>query len=79
MRLRPAVFEALVRHGLKPGPEDDAETLRGRLNDLYLEEVRRLRERQQAGEIPRPDYARRVQELKEGYPLLGLPLSMWVE
>ena len=79
MRLRPQVLEELGRHGVRPGPDEAPETLRERLNDVYLEDVRRLRERQVAGGIPLHDYARRVQDLKERYPLLGLPLSLWVE
>lgn len=79
MRLRPLVLEELDRHGVIPGDDDAPETLKERLNDLYLEDVRRLRERQRRGEIPLHDYARHAQALKEGYPLLGLPLGQWVE
>jgi len=79
MPLRPKVREELTRHGLIPAGEDTAESLRERLNDLYLADVRRLKERQRAGEIPLPDYARQVLALKESYPLLGLPLSLWSE
>ena len=79
MRLRPLVLEELDRHGIVPSAGDAPETLRERLNDLYLEEVHRLRERQRRGEIPLSDYARHAQALKEGYPLLGLPLGQWVE
>ena len=79
MRLRTPVHEELARHGLDPGPEDTPETLRERLNDAYLVEVRRLRERQVAGEVALRDYARHVQALKERYPLLGLPLALWTE
>jgi len=41
--------------------------------------VRRLRERQVKGEIPRREYARHVAELKARFPLLGLPLELWDE
>lgn len=78
-RLRPAAAEELARHGLVPGPEDTPQALRERLNERYLEDVRRLRERQARGEIPLRDYARQVQALKESYPLLGMPLAHWVE
>jgi len=77
--LRPAVAADLVRHGIEPGPGDTPEMLRERLNDRYLEEVRRLRARQVAGDIPMKDYARHVEALKRAYPLLGLPLRAWVE
>ena len=79
VRLRPAVVQGLARHGLTPRPSDTPESLRDRLNDAYLGQVRQLKQRQKAGEIPIRDYARHAQELKETYPLLGLPLSSWVE
>ena len=79
MRLRPAVREALSRHGVAVAENDTPASLKERLNDLYLEDVRRLRARQRAGEIPLRDYAARARELQEGYPLLGLPLELWVE
>jgi hypothetical protein len=77
VRLRPSVIEQLRAHGLEPSATP-AE-LRERLNDLYLEEVRRLRERQRCGEIPLGEYALHVEELKRRYPLLGLPLQAWTE
>jgi hypothetical protein len=79
VKLRAAVREALDRHHLEMRPEDNPATLRERLNDLYLEEVRSLRERQRAGEIALGDYAAHVRALHEGYRLLGLPLEMWTE
>lgn len=77
MRLRAAVRDALERHHLEIRPEDTPATLRERLNDLYLEDVRRLRGRQRAGEIALRDYAGHVRALQERYPLLGLPLDQW--
>jgi hypothetical protein len=77
VRLRAAVRDALERHHLEIRPEDTPATLRERLNDLYLEDVRRLRERQRAGEIALRDYAGHVRTLHEHYPLLGLPLDQW--
>jgi hypothetical protein len=79
VRLRAPVHEELARHGLAAGPADTPETLRERLNDVYLDEVRRLRARQVAGEVALRDYAGHVQVLKERFPLLGLPLSRWTE
>lgn len=77
MKLRPAVLEALAGFGIVPAPGDTLEGLRERLNDRYLEEVRALKKRQQAGEIPLREYAARVQSLKDRYGLLGLPLALW--
>jgi hypothetical protein len=78
-RIRPKVQADLARHGISSEPADTPEVLRERLNDLYLEDVRRLKARQKAGEIPLEEYAAAAQRLKESYPLLGLPLEMWVE
>jgi hypothetical protein len=79
VKLRPGVREALAGHGMSPGESDSPADLRGRLNDAYLEDVRRLRARQRAGEIPLREYAAHAQALKDAYPLLGLPLDQWSE
>lgn len=79
MKLRKSVREALAGHGLAVADADTPAQLKERLNDLYLEDVRRLKARQRAGEIPLRDYAAHTQALKEGFPLLGLPLEMWTE
>ena len=77
--LRARVLEDLARHGIAPRPEDDPGSLHEKLNEMYLEDVRRLKQRQRAGEIPLGDYARHVQALKVSYPLLALPLDLWKE
>lgn len=77
MPLRPRVRAALQQHGLEPGPEDTAAELRARLNEIYLGEVRALRERQRAGTVALRDYAAAVAALRERFPLLGLPLGQW--
>jgi hypothetical protein len=77
--LRPRVIEDLVRHGITPRPEDTPASLRGRLNDAYIEDVRRLKQRQVEGALPLRDYAGRVDALKQAYALLGLPLALWEE
>ena len=77
MRLRPAVVEALASLGIVADDDESPEQLRERLNERYLEEVRALKQRQQAGEIPLREYAGHVQSLKERYGLLGLPLAQW--
>ncbi len=79
MRLRPRVVEALGRLGVVAGPDEAPERLRERLNERYLDEVRALKRGQQAGEIPRREYAQHVQALKERYAVLGLPLTLWRE
>ena len=77
--LRSSVREDLERHGVTIGPRDTPATLRERLNDVYVGEVRRLRERQVRGEIPRSEYAQHVAALRARFPLLGLPLELWDE
>ena len=79
MKLRASVREALAGHGLTVAEADTPAQLKERLNDLYLEKVRRLKARQRAGEIPMRDYAAHAQALKESFPLLGLPLEQWTE
>ena len=71
--------EALAGLGIVPASGDTPAILRERLNDRYLDEVRSLKRRQRAGEIPLREYARHVQALKERYPLLQLRPSEWVE
>ena len=70
---------ALARHGISAGPDDTTETLRERLNERYLEEVRALRERQRGGEIPLREYGTHVQALRDRFELLSLPPSLWVD
>jgi hypothetical protein len=79
VRPRPEVARALASHGVVLTPADTVETVRDRLNDLYLEAVRAIRERQRAGEIAKADYARHVQALRDQYSLLSLPLELWEE
>jgi hypothetical protein len=79
VRPRPDVARALARHGITLLPADTPETVRDRLNDLYLGAVRAIRERQRVGEIAKADYARHVQALRDEYALLALPLELWEE
>lgn len=79
MTLRPAVVEALAGFGIVPAPGETPERLRERLNERYLEQVRALKRRQQAGEIPLREYAGHVQALKERYVLLRVPAAHWRE
>ena len=78
-RLRPGVLEELGRHGLRPLQTTSPQFLRDAVRDLYRYEIRRLRSELLAGRIRKPDYAGRVIELRGRYPLLSLPLEMWVE
>ena len=63
--LRAEVRASLLRHGVEPAEGATPETLRERLNDVYLEDVRRLKERQRAGEIALGDYAAAAEGLAD--------------
>lgn len=76
-RLLPNVAAELQAKGVVPTEDDTPASLKERLNDLYLGEVRRLRDRQRAGEIPLRDYAAHADALKGSFGLLGLPLHLW--
>jgi hypothetical protein len=77
--IHPSVSKALLALGIEASDDDTAASLRERLNDVYLGEVRRLRERQRAGEIPKADYAAHVAALRDRFPLLSLPVGRWTE
>jgi len=79
VRLRPHVLDELARHGLAPLPATTPERLRDAVRDLYRYEIRRLRSELLAGHIVKRDYAGRVVALRERYPLMSLPLLLWVE
>lgn len=78
-RLRPAVREALLDHGLRPAAATSADLLRTQVRDLYLVEIRRLRDEVRRRAFPMAEYAGRVVALRERYPLLSLPLEHWHE
>jgi hypothetical protein len=73
----PLVLEALAGHGLSPRPETSVELLRDHVNDLYRYEIRGLRNRLLAGEIPKARYADAVRTLRMRYLLLSLPRDRW--
>ncbi len=69
----------LARHGIAPDANTPPDLVREFINDLYVFEIRRLRERFKAGLIPKSDYPQRVIQLRKRYPLLSLPLRHWTE
>jgi hypothetical protein len=73
------VLEELARHGVQPNAASSPELIREFINDLYLYEIRSLRDRMRAGLIPKRDYANRVYELRNRYPILSIPISHWLE
>jgi hypothetical protein len=78
-RYRPAILDELSRHGLRPRPETPPQMLRDAINDLYRHEIRMLRDRCRAGELPTRDLPARVVELRKRYILLSIPLEHWLE
>ena len=71
------LLEQLARHGLRPGPTTSPQQLRDAVRDLYLYEIRRLRQDLLAGRIERRNYAGHVIQLRQRYWLLSVPLELW--
>jgi hypothetical protein len=72
------VLEELARHGLAPRPETPPDRLRDAVRDLYRYEIRRLRQSLLAGSVARRDYAAHVVALRRKYPLLSVPVELWL-
>ena len=70
-------LEALAGHGLRPGPDTPAALVREALSDLYRFEIRRLKSRLLAGQIPREGYSDHVIALRKEYWLLSVPVHLW--
>ena len=79
IRYKPDVIDELLRHGLRPGPGTTADALREQIHDLYLIEIRKLRDRCRAGEFPPSELAAHVVELRKRYLLLSIPVVQWME
>lgn len=77
-RYTPEVLEELAGHGLVPAPHTPPAILRDALRDLYKYEIKVLKARLLAGAFPRPEYADRVIRLRRRYPLLSVPVHLWV-
>jgi hypothetical protein len=75
----PEVLEELARHGLQPGPDTPPQLLRDAVRDLYKYEIRVLKARLLRRELPKQEYSGRVVELRRRYPLLSVPLDLWLE
>ena len=74
---RDFVLDELARHGVKPRQDTPPELLREFINDLYIIEIRALRNRVRAGSIAKQDLASHVKELRKRYLLLSIPLEHW--
>jgi hypothetical protein len=78
-KYRVTVLEELARHGIIPRDDTPADLIHDFINDLYLFEIRALKRRLKAGSIPRAEYARHVEKLRDRYPILSLPVRYWFE
>ena len=73
----PRVKAALLGHGLRVTAATRPALAREFVNDLYRHELRRLRDRLLAGEIPKRDYKTHVIALRKRYWVLSVPLGQW--
>lgn len=73
----PRVLEALMAHGLRVTRATPPALARAFVNDLYRHELRRLRDRLLAKQIPKRDYAAHVVSLRKRYWVLSVPLARW--
>ena len=78
-RYHPAILEELARFGVFPTAGTPPALVHEFINDLYRFELRRLRARLVAGEIPKADYTSHVIDLRRRYPLVSIRASLWVE
>lgn len=75
---RPEVLEQLAIHGIMPKSSTAPDFIRDYLSDLYRYEIRRLKRRLLAGEFPKEEYLSRVVRLRLQYPLLSIPVHLWM-
>ena len=82
--LRPAVQAELEKFGLQPNGRQAPALLRDVVKELYLFEVRRLRNdliqaEGVSGRGARRDYLDRLHALREKYRILSFPVEHWLE
>jgi len=78
-KYRQSVLDELARHGIIPRSTTPPRFVHEFVNDLYVHEIRRLREQMREGLIRKDDYANRIDELRKRYPVLSLPVGYWIE
>jgi hypothetical protein len=78
-RYQPEVLAEFSRHGIIPNEDTPPELIHEFINDLYLYEIRALRNTMRAGLIPKDEYAGCVAELRRRYPILSLPIRYWTK
>lgn len=75
---RQDVLDALLVHGVVPTGRTPPELARDFVRDLYKYELRQLRDRYVRKEFPKKEYAERVVQLRDKYPVLALIARHWV-
>ena len=78
-KYRITVLEELARHGVIPIDETPPGMVHQFVNDLYVLEIRMLKKQLLAGKIPKDQYAKHVENLRNRYPILSLPIWFWTE
>lgn len=73
------ILDALAGHGLIPRADTPPTMLRDAVRDLYRYEIKQLRLSLLAGRIAKRDYAGHVVALRRKYPVLSVPLALWLE
>ncbi|MFY9608187.1 MAG: hypothetical protein WAU45_06165 [Blastocatellia bacterium] len=78
-RYRDIVLDELSRHGVRPSHDTPPDLIHEFINDLYVIEIRALRNQVRAGVIRKQDLASRVKQLRKRYFLLSVPIQEWTE
>jgi hypothetical protein len=76
-KYRDIVLDELAHHGVKPSDDTPPALLHEFINDLYVIEIRGLRDRVRSGSIAKQDLADHVKELRKRYFLLSVPIEHW--
>ena len=71
------LLAALSRLGVRPTAGTPPVLVKDFVTSLYRYELRRLRDRLLAGEIPKPAYADAVAALRPRYWMLSIPAVDW--
>lgn len=79
VKYRDSVLSEMARHGIAPRADTPPELIREFINDLYVYEIRALRASLKARQFPQSEYAGRVKQLRQRYPILSLPVNHWTE
>lgn len=78
-KYREALLDEFSRHGVIPNGDTPPELIHEFVSALYLYEIRALRRRLLAGAVEKADYASHVASLRNRYPILSIPIRLWVE